>query len=280
MKDMFYQHRVCRVCLLYGLCFFLLTGAMTHAAGEKITVKPLGLRIVKPGYGDDGNELRPFNWFSGTSLSLLVVKPAGGFISFDDKKSELKSFVDDKGASLLEKKETGGFSFGRRGFDRSPDFSRDGRACLVEVQGPACPKTGATAIMASGTLVFQCGSKTRDVTQKGVALKEGTVVKAGPLSLTIKKVGKPDWGDDPMAVTFKADRKLGDVKGIIFKDAQGKVIGTSPGGTSTMRFGGRVAVEKTINFKEAASSATMVVTFWTDMKTISVPFKIKTGVGL
>ncbi len=268
---------VCFLCLL----LFITSAGILSAAGVSVQVR--GLRIVGPGMGKDNQELRPFNWTEGTDLAVLVVKPGGGLISFDDDKSTLKAFIDNKGTNLLEKKKSGSgssFSFGRAGFEHSPSFSKDRTACLIEIQGKRVPAKGATAIMATGTLVFNCGSKTKTFTQKDLSFKKGTKVKAGPVQFTIKEVGKPQWGDAAMAVTFEAKQDISAIKEISFLDAQGKKIPAERGGSSTTRFGGSVTIEKAYNFKTKREGATVVITCWTDMKAVSVPFKIQTSVGL
>jgi hypothetical protein len=242
------------------------------AAGAGI--KACGLRIVAPPYqGED--ELRAFNQFAGTSLALLLHRPAGGLIAFDEDASKLAVFADDKGQSLLTKG-----TFMSPGFSTWPKFSQDGKAALIEINGGAVPGDGAREVKAKGTMVFTAASEKKTFTQTGVQLKAGVMIEAGPIPFKITKTGKPDWGDEPLQITLEAKQDTDRVASVRFLDGGGNEIESSGAGSSSMRFGDSVTIETSYNLGKRVDAVTVEITYWMDMKAIEVPFDVTVTVSL
>ena len=254
-----------------GLVALLFTGAAS--AQPKVEVR--GLRIVGDGYGEFMGGVRPFNWTKGVSLALLVTIPDGGLIAFDKDAGKVKALVDDKGTDLLP-----GKKYGKPGFGMMNSISKDGKACMVELEGGTLPAKGAKEIRASGTMVFKTGTKKQTFKQANVPLKAGTAVKAGPIPFTIKSAGKPQWGNQPLQITFKTHQKLDRVAEWKFYDAAGKEIKSSHGGTTTMSAFGKMNIDKSFNLAQKVDKVTIAITYWMDMKTVSVPFDLKVSMGL
>ncbi|MCY3023220.1 MAG: hypothetical protein NTW87_29945 [Planctomycetota bacterium] len=255
------------------------------AAGESgpagATVEAQGLRIVKPSPGGN-DKLRAFNWFSGTTLALLVTVPQGGLVSFDRDASKVTSFADDKGKDLTKSDGKGRFMSDKAGFEMMPNFSEDGKQCTTDVRAPGVPAQGATKLAVAGELVFQIATQKKDFAAENVALKADTKVAAGPIPFTITKVGKPEWGGDEAAfcITLEAKQDLSSVADIQFQDAAGKKIEGRRGSTSRMGFMNNVTITWEYNLKAKADAARIVITYWTDMKKVTVPFALNVGVGL
>ena len=73
-------------------------------------VSATAIRVVGPGLGANGSELRPFNEQPGTTVALSVQAPRGsGIVEIDDDASKIEAFSDDKGQSLLEEGRVGPF---------------------------------------------------------------------------------------------------------------------------------------------------------------------------
>ncbi len=262
-------------CVLMGLAWALGAAAAPVWAGDVApTVKACGIRIAAEGYGGDQG-LRPFNWFKGTTVALLVEAPQGGLISYDDNASELTKLVDDKGTNLLVK---AGFSTpGLSGFG---EVSEDGKAMIVEAVGGEVPQAGAKTIQAQGKIVAQMATKKQTHTVNDVKLAKGGKIQAGPVDLTIEEVGKPGWGDMPMQVSLKADRDLTDIAAVRFLDEQGKAIESESAGSSRMSFGDQVTVTREYRLAREVEAVTVEIDVWTDLRTVEVPFDVTTGVGL
>lgn len=244
---------------------------------EKPTVGVCGVRVIGVGFkdGKDSEQLA-FNSERGTAVAILVKLPSGGLIALDEAASKLATFTDDKGGSLLSKQD----SFGE-GFAAWPRVSKDGKAVIVEVSGKGLPGKGSRELRASGSLVFKTGTQKKTVSQKGVALKKGTKLDAGPVAITIKEAGKPQWGDEPLEVTFEMGKGGEAVAAVRFLDDQGKEIksGESSSGSMTSN-GAVVGVEKSYRLAKQVAVATVEITYWTDMKSVQVPFDLAVSVGL
>ena len=265
------QRRVVGLLVAFGLVAFLLSGAAL--AQPKVEVR--GLRIVGDGYSKSMSGARPFNWTKGVSLAVLVTMPEGGLIAFDKNAGKVNAFVDDKGTNLLP-----GKRFGRPGFGMMSSITKDGKACMVELDGGTLPAKGAGEVRASGTMVFKTGTKKKTFKQADVPVKKGAAVKAGPIPFTIKSAGKPQWGNQPLQITFNTKQKLDRIAEWKFYDADGKEIKSSHGGTSTMSMLGMTNIDRSVNLAKKVDKVTIAITYWTDMKTVSVPFDVKVSMGL
>ncbi|MAE67691.1 MAG: hypothetical protein CMJ18_25840 [Phycisphaeraceae bacterium] len=242
------------------------------AGATQLSVR--GLRIVGAPYGDD-QTMRPFNYFPGTTLSALVVHSSGGLIELDDDASKITSFVDSRGTNLLE----GEDRFGRAGLGMFPSFSEDGKAALIEINGPATPARGATSISAEGALTFRVATRKKTFSQSNVALAAGTQIKAGPFTFKLTETGKPDWGEEPLQITLEAKQDLGALAEVRFKDADGKLIESKSGGSMRSSSFGNVTVQSAYRLARKVESVTFEIDVWADMRTVKVPFAAKTSVG-
>ena len=252
------------------------SGAANAQAAKNVSVEVRGMQVIGLPYGEGFQGLQPLNSQPGTKLAVLVQKPDGGIIEFDDDASELKSFADDKGTKLHVEKEGFGQS---SGFGMFANVSEDGKACMISIEGDNVPAQGAASLKASGTLALKCASEQKTTTNKNVALKVGAKVNAGAIPLEISAVGKPQWGEG-FAVTFKANQDCSGIAEVRFLDAAGNEIESSLGMTSTSSFGGQMTVEKQYTLKKQVDAATIEFTTWVDMQTVKVPFQIETGLGL
>ncbi|MBN1417882.1 MAG: hypothetical protein JXP34_03850 [Planctomycetes bacterium] len=251
--------------------------ALAGAPGGR-AVEVRGLRITGPGLSE--NELRPFNWTEGTTVALLVRTPGGAIIALDEDGSALETFSDDKGTDLLAAKRSGGFS-PDPGYGRA-EIAGDGKACLLEVSSTGLPAEGARTLRLKGALAVKVADGRKTFRQQKVAAKEGTAIQAGPIPLAIEKVGPPDWGGDDakLAVTLSAKQDLAEIAGIRFLDAKGKEIPSSRSGTSSMSMGERKSVSWTYDLNEKATSFTIEITYWIDVREIRIPYALEVGVGL
>lgn len=246
------------------------------------TAEARGIRIVGAGEGADFQDyVRPFNWGEGTSVALLVRRAEGGIIDIDRDDSTVTRFEDSTGTDLLKKpkqRSTKMMFTSQSGFGSMPDIKKDGTAAMLELSGPGLPAKEATELKVQGTVSLVCANTKKRFTQE-LELKVGSKVTVGPVPLEITKVGKPDWGDAAMAVTFKATQKLDGIAGISFS-SQGQKIETKDGGYTSMQSFNIIKVEKTINFPRKVVAATIEIEAWQDMKHLEVPFNLTVGLGL
>ena len=259
--------------------------ACAQPAAPKVEVG--GVRVTGAGY----EALRPFFSMKGATVTLLVTVPEGGLIAVEGEKMQLAKLADDKGTDLTAAAET----IGRMRMVPAPQISADGKACLVELNGPGLPAKGATAIMASGTISLKCGIKKETARQENAALKPGTKVTAGHITFDISKVGKPQFsfdftgsGDTPSAtppaerfeVTLHTNQDCSNIASIAFLDAAGKDLDAKPSSSSSMGMAGMMTVEKSFVLPRKVDRATISITYWTDLKEVVVPFDVKATLGL
>lgn len=256
---------------------FFLPFSNLSAAPSEPEVSVAGVRIVGDGYGTDpSNSLRPFSWSKGTSMALMVKVPGGGIISFDNDASKLSEVKDDKGTDLLKSES----SWSRSGFSMMAGISSDGTVSMPEFDAPQVPAKGAKEISVSGTLVFNQAREKKIFKQENLKLNLGSKITAGPVAFEITEVKKPAWGDAQLEVNLHAEQDVGALAGVRFLDAQGAEIKSETGMTGTSSMMGKVTVDKSFYLHQKVESATIELTYWMDMKQVSLPFTVKTSVGL
>ena len=254
---------------------------LNSAAGVETAPQPafkvIGLRVVAPPM-DKEESFGAFNSFPGTTVSIVMTIPQGGLIGFDDDRSSLKAFTDDRGGDLTKPDEKPRFQ--RSAFGMSPTISEDGGMMMFEIAADGVPSRGAAAITLSGSLGLRFATKRAAHQHAQVALTDGTKFKAGPLEGTLKDVGPPAWGDAAMSVTLSFSRDIPEVAAVRFLDRAGKVIPSSTGSSSRMSFGRSVTVERSFNLSQKVDVATIEMSVWTDLQEIELPFTVKAGLGL
>jgi hypothetical protein len=268
-----------------GLAFLsslvILSSLTTEAVGQRgasardgAKVEAVGLRVVGEPYGGR-DDMRPFNYYAGTTAVLLLTRPGGGLIAMDDDASEVTRFADERGKDLLVEGK-----FSQPGFSAFPRISEDGAAALVEVSGGAVPTRGATTVSIGGKAVLKVATKKATHERADVAVKKGTSVEIGPFRFTVVDVGKPDWGDEPLQITFEAKQELDALAEIRFTGPDGKAIEHHSGGTMTSRMGNQVNIRQSYRLVRKVDRVSIEVDAWTDLRTIEVPIDVKVGIGL
>jgi hypothetical protein len=253
-----------------------------------VTVAVQGVCVVKPAPGGD-DRLLAFRSVAGTTVALLVTDPQKGLVVFDSNSSRVKSFVDNKGKDLTKPEpgtvvDTGPESWA---FQAVPPISDDRKYCCVEVSMPGIPAKQATTLTISGNLVFKTAREKTNFAAERVALRAGTKVNAGSIPLTIKRAGKSESGSDKvLEVEFQATQNLDSIASLQFFDATGRKIEATEALRSFGKFmhnaSGTLDYDATLTYrlKSSAETARIVITYWADMKAVSVPFDLTVSLGL
>lgn len=241
---------------------------------SKARVSACGLRIVAEPYGG-ADEMRAFNWFPGVTVVLQVAHPGGGLIGFDEDGSKLDAFTDDQGNSLVIERD-----FVNDGFSAFPRFSSDAKVALVELNAAGIPAAKARELRAKGTLVFRRATKPATVRQENVSLKKGTQFEVGPFKFKIENAGKPDWGEEPLAVELQSQQNLDAIKAVKFLDAQGQAIESNRAGRGSFGMPGSMTYSVEYNLAREVETVTMEIAYWENIETVEVPFDLKVGVGM
>ena len=237
-------------------------------------VEVTGLRIVAPVAGGDKDARGAFFSSAGVTAVVMVTPVNNQIVSVEQSDSKVDSFVDNKGTDLLATKSEDPFN--KPGLGMVDNKMTN---ATFEVQASALPAKGSTLLMIYGSLSAKVAAATRQFTQDNVAIQTNTSVILGDTKLTITAAGfgKSMWGDkDQFTVSFSSKTDVDSISTLEFFDAQGNKIDahkSSWGGGM-----GEYFVEYT--FKKSIDHAKIVATCWQDMKTVEIPFSLKTGLGL
>lgn len=228
-------------------------------------VSAVALRIVGPGFGANGTELRPFNEQPGTVVVLAIQPPRGsGIVDVDNHASKLESFSDDKGLSLLEEGRVGSF----------PKVAEDGSAALVEIEVRARPSSGAASVTAQGTLAVTLSAGSKPLRAAGVRLAAEQAFKIGAAAVTIGEV-KAD--EESTRVTFGLSRTLlNSIREVRFFDAKNVAIESRRAGSGYMNE--RAHLEYELKTKD--KTATVEFEVWQTPRVVKVPFSVQAGLGV
>lgn len=259
-----------------AVCTFANATAAVAQEGNDVSVEARGLRIVEKGYGENMSGVRPFNWYPGTTVALLLHRPAGNIIEVDLDASTLDHFTDDRGTNLLQKAEK---SWGRTGFDLYADLSEDGKAAMIEVAGGTVPARGAKSLQAAGTLKLVTARGSKNVKVGEVAFAADESFKVGDVTFTVKSAKPSDWQDDVYEVTFRTTDNVDAIAELTF-ERDGQAIESQRNMTSTMGMGDNVTTQWTYLFDNKLESANVAADVWVGLETHDVPFDIDVGLGL
>ncbi len=228
-------------------------------------ISAAAIRVVSPGLGANGTELRPFNESPGTVVVLAVQPPRGsGIVQIDDHGSTLDAFSDDKGQSLLEEGRVGPF----------PKVAEDGSAAIVEVEVRGRPSSGAAAVSVQGTLAVMLAAGSKPVRAAGVRLEQNQTFKIGTTTMT---VGEVTADDESTKVTFGLPRSvLYTIRDVRIFDAKNAPIETRRTGSGYFNEKAELMVSAKTKDK------TVIVEFelWQNPRTAKVPFNVQAGLGV
>ncbi|MBN1782754.1 hypothetical protein JW948_16580 [bacterium] len=253
-----------RMLVIAGLCLYL---PMILAGAGKSAVQVAGLRIVGPGYGLNGSELRAFSQQSGTTLALVVQAPDNKkIIEVDDDKCTLEAFTDDRGHSLLDGIDWGAF----------PKISEDGRFALIEVESKVAPLAEAVRLRAKGSVRVRVAAS--EITVKIKALKMTVGAKAA-IGQEVVQVMKAVTEDDGLTLVLQVKRKLvDDMKEIRFSTTAGEPV--EIWGQSSFTFGNTSQMEYNIDMKSVPEALNVEMDLWEKPEILNLSFEIESGLGL
>jgi hypothetical protein len=268
------------LCITGGLLAVHLSTCQAGAAEatNQWNVQVVGLMVVAP---EGGKDNRSFCWKPGVTVSASLTLAAGKIVDLNQEESKLISFTDDKGTDLMAAPASQD-PFNKPGlsFESSATGTGGVSSVIFDLKASGQPAQGATRFNIAGSLSAKIAGGTKQFTVENVEMKTNSAFTLGDLPLKISNVGtnRNAWmaKDYKHSVTFYSAHDLASISGLEFYDAQGNKIDarkSSWGGG----FGGYM-VE--YNIKETVDRVKIVATCWQDLKTVTVPITIQTGVGL
>lgn len=268
----------CRYCVVSSMAFLAVSILIVHAqAAEQADVRVVAVMVVAP---DGGKDNRSFCWKPGVTVSAMVTPAAGKIIKVNDSESKLDSFTDDKGTDLTAGPPSTDV-FNKPGLSVEMSSSEQGESSVImDLKATGQPAKGATVLNISGKVVAEIASQSKQFTAENVPLKTGSKFDLGDLPITISTVSiskNSFTKKDEFSVTISSAKDLKSISHIEFFDAQGNQIKAqkrSWGGGGILGYMIEYVLTKQID------SAKIVASSWQDLRTIEIPFTIKTGVGL
>ena len=233
------------------------------ASGSNPEVAVAGVQVAKITAPAGDFSAKPFHADNGTTLVLWVKLPAGqGLIELDEDNSLLSSVKDDKGSNMGGK------------FGSFPEEFKDGSGGIIEIKSSGFPASGATAILAEGSLSMSVANGTKKTRVPKVSIANNAKFTLGKTAIVVSDV-KTD--DDSLVFTLNLPRQaMTEIKNVVFLDAKGETIEGSKNGSGYMNDKG----EMSFSVKTTAKVLTLEFEQWQALKTIKVPFKVKAGLGL
>ncbi|HEX2973247.1 MAG TPA: hypothetical protein VHP11_13010 [Tepidisphaeraceae bacterium] len=197
------------------------------------TVSVVGLAVYKaptePFRGKWGpqSELL-FRPNGGTNLRLMLSVRDRAIVDIDSRNLRVNRFADDTPTELSTalRRSDQNYYYGASSYS----LSSDGQQGLLYLTLEDAPASGATRFLLSGDLTAQLGSGMKTEEQKDVTIAVGSVIKAGPLSLTIKNLsaesGSWESLSAPSAIrmSVQSDKPLHTIRSIQFITADGEEI--------------------------------------------------------
>jgi len=228
-------------------------------------VSAAAIRVVGPGLGANGSELRPFNESAGTVVALAIQAPRGnGIVQIDGHASQLDAFSDDKGQNLLEEGRVGSF----------PKVAEDGSAAIVEVEVRARPSAGATSVTAQGSIAMTLAAGSKPVRVAGVRLTPSQTFKVATATIT---VGEVTADEETTRITFGLSRSvLTTIREVRFFDAKNAPIEARRTGSGYMNE--KAELEYAAKTKDKA--VTIEFELWQNPRAIKAPFNVQAGLGV
>jgi hypothetical protein len=228
-------------------------------------VTAAAIRIVGLGLGANGSELRPFNESPGTVVVLAIQAPRGnGIVQIDSHASQIDSFADDKGQSLLEEGRVGSF----------PRIAEDGSAAIVDAEVRARPSAGATSLSVQGSIAMTLAAGSKPTRVANVRLTQGQTFRVGTATMT---VGEVSTEEESTKITIGLTRTvLNTIREVRFFDAKNAPI------ESRRTSSGYVNEKAEVQFDAKTKDKVVTVEFelWQNQRVVKAPFAVQAGLGV
>jgi hypothetical protein len=225
----------------------------------------VAIRVVGPGLGANGTELRPFNESPGTVVVLAIQPPrSSGIVGIDDDESRLEAFSDDKGQSLLEEGRVGPF----------PKVAEDGSVGIAEVEVRARPSAGATSVTVRGTLAVTLAAGSKPVRVAAVRLEPNQTFKVAGTTMTINAA---EAQEEATKITLGLPRSmLNTIREVRFFDAKNAAIEGRRTGSGYFNEKGNLELEA----KTKDKTVTFEFELWQNPRVVKVPFNVEASLGV
>jgi hypothetical protein len=208
---------------------------------------------------------------SGVKLQLLVRSPSNTIVSVDEQESSIESLKDDKGTDLKAADAT----------LRSLDISSDHHTAAIEIAAPLVPSKDASSLVLSGSLQLKTAGGEKSADAKHVIVRPDSHFRAGPYAMSISEMKTVDLAPGmKLGITLLFTGEPDAIKAITFLDSKGQTIESRATTTTVTRAGKLAKVMKQYELSQTPETMTVHVEYYDDIRSIAVPVKLQTGLGL
>jgi hypothetical protein len=242
-------------------------------------VELVGLSVAKPKPGDKFGRSMASGLQAGTRLHLQIRRPDVSIVDLDTEASKLETFTDEKGTDLSKADRAGWKS---RSWLSWPEVSKDGHTASFGVTSKRVPAAGAKELHLKAAIVLRCGSAVKNAEVKDLALKKGSKLAAGSLTMTVKSVQDGGgWDEDTkMTLELTSRRPFTPVKKLTFLAPDGKEIKHHLQGRGSASFGGSTTYTRSYALARKVEAATVRIEYYSKVQTLTVPVDVAAGLGL
>ena len=250
--------------------------AKADPSREKITITPVGVQVQGATALDKDEvwELTGFDLKPNTKALIQVETSEGGIVGLDEGKCLVTQFADDTGKKLEDGQNDLGEFFGTW-----YQISKNSQALVFMTKAERAPAADATGVRVKGKLQLLMATKKGRAKSKVLALRKGTTLAAGGYQLKVGQVGE-DFFSEKHSIELHSSRDLAGLISITLRDDKGRVIKSAQGGSGKMSAGRKTTWTRSITVDKVPARAAIEVEYWTDLKSVEVPFDLEFGIGL
>lgn len=233
------------------------------ASGKEPEVVAAGVQVVRVVAPANDFSAKPFRADNGTTLVLWVKMPEGqGLIEIDERASVLRSFGDDKGTNMGGK------------FGSFPDEFEDASGGIIDIESTGFAAPDATALVAEGTIAMRVATGTRKTRAANVRIQNDAKFTFGQTPIVVADV---EADEESVSFSLKLSRQvMTSIRNVVFLDAKGGTLEGRRTSTGYINDAGEMG----FSVKTTARTLTLEFEAWQGLRTVTVPFTVRAGLGL
>ncbi|HEC28078.1 MAG TPA: hypothetical protein ENI65_00620 [Gammaproteobacteria bacterium] len=248
--------------------FFLYAVTISTAMAGPYSSKVVGMKFAEVPFPGDF-QMSVLNIQKPGGEVVVLVRSKGKKIIAVDKDKTNKDIQAWKSGDNGSKQLLNGGEVSAGFFSK---ISKDSMASLVTLKCEVMPDNVIKSIHAKGYIHILTADSRVEVTNKKFDLKPGQILRIGSVQMKFRKSGKPQWGKQPMEITFDTDEKLEYLSEIRFYQLNGKEIKSSRGSTMSIDMGGLKQVSVSYKLGKKVDKVMVKAKYWKGLQPVKVPF--------
>jgi hypothetical protein len=254
-----------RITIVVGIAVAAVVG--TNSGGwSQDKPEVVGFSVAKKDAGSDYGQSYVPGTDAGLQIYLRVSLPKNTILKVDGDKTSLK--VKDSANKELATDDNF-MSF-------KASIGDDKHSAVVPIQCTDFPSAGSTSLTVFGEATLSCGADEKTETVS-VTIKEGNELKLGPVTAKVTQIGD-GFQPDRKSVELESKVSFDQIESLVFLDATGKEIETSPGASFSS---GNISYSQGFQFAGNPSDiAKAKISYFQKIESVKVPVDVKFGMDL